>query len=82
MYKINERLVTVCRKFAFQVHLHKHGVATVTDGAEPNLAESLLKNMQMIFLDLGKNACHEFRGFHAAGGGLDGEDFLLATVGL
>ena len=38
LYEINEGLVTVGREFTLQVYLHKHGVTTVTDGAEPNLA--------------------------------------------
>ena len=69
-------------KTPLQVHLDKHGVASVTNGAEPDLAKGLAENVQVFLFELLEYAGDKFRGFHVAGGGFYGKRLLLAAIGL
>ena len=60
LYKINEGLVAVSGESAFQIHLNKHGVAAVACGTEPDLTQSFLENMQVLFFELFKDVRHHF----------------------
>ena len=78
--EIDKRLVTVRGEFPFHVDLDEKRKASIARGAEPDLAEGFLENVQMVLVNLFENAVHKFNRLHIAGWSVDGEQLLCSAV--